>query len=248
MLGNNPQMLRLLVRHGADVNATDTTGMTPLHWACEKRAVTRMVDALLALGAHVDAAEYGLTPLELVLNSQHKELLAYNLIQHGARTDAVLGAGFMTPLHRACMSGRMAQFLIRHGADPNARCGDGMTPLFIAIGAGNEYAMERLVRCAEVELDAANDFGETPLMVACENGNDEFARVLIEHGADVSVERSDGATPLTLAYRNGHHAVAYVVTSTTKKVLLKKTKKQKQPKARIAFKKNCMFEIERGGR
>lgn len=220
MLGSNPEMQRMLVRHGADVNAVDAAGMTPLHWACERRTVTKMIDALLALGADVNAAgELGLTPLELIANAELKEMLVNTLIRAGAHVDGSGDAGTMTPLHRACMYGCIAKHLLNGGANPNVRCGDGMTPLFIAAGANNLYAAQRLFHSA-ADVDAANDYGETPLMVACELGYAEMARKLIEYGADASAERRDGETPLTLASRKPYNLCAYYVLTTRAKVCL----------------------------
>ncbi len=46
---------------------------------------------------------------------------------------------------------------------------------------------------------------ETPLFVAIENDNNEFAKLLIENGADINVKNNYNITPLHLAIRNNNN-------------------------------------------
>jgi ankyrin repeat protein len=48
---DHPQMVRFLVDRGADINAANRTGFTPLHHAAENNAVDA-AEALVALGAN----------------------------------------------------------------------------------------------------------------------------------------------------------------------------------------------------
>ena len=50
--------------------------------------------------------------------------------------------------------------------------------------------------------------GRTPLHIACENGQVDAARLLLEKGAEVDRADKDGATPLFIACWNGHVDVA----------------------------------------
>ena len=53
-----------------------------------------------------------------------------------------------TPLHEACCLGdaEVAEALLRHGADAQARCKDGTTPLHKAARAGNEDIIRLLLQ------------------------------------------------------------------------------------------------------
>ena len=54
------------------------------------------------------------------------------------------------------------------------------------------------------QLDASNDAGETPLLVACGRGNLHIARMLIEAGADVNRPLPGGSVPLHRAAQVGN--------------------------------------------
>jgi ankyrin repeat protein len=52
------------------------------------------------------------------------------------------------------------------------------------------------VKC---DVEAVNAVGQTPLLVACEAGQDEAALALARRGANLGVEDSEGANVATLA-------------------------------------------------
>ena len=47
----------------------------------------------------------------------------------------------------------------------------------------------------------------TPLLIACQKGHVDAARLLLDNGADVDRATEDGATPLHMARSQGHAAV-----------------------------------------
>ncbi|ORX52742.1 ankyrin [Hesseltinella vesiculosa] len=72
-----PNLVRLLLKHGADVNAADRWGQTPLHWAIElsKKQTNRSMKVeqlLIDAGANVNAIDnLGRTPLHIVFTPLH---------------------------------------------------------------------------------------------------------------------------------------------------------------------------------
>lgn len=127
---------RLLIEHGADVNAQDRNSDAPLHLACTHDRPD-IVWLLLEKGADVDARNvWGTTPLHLVARRINWKLVRL-LLDAGADVNA-RNRGNCTPLHKACsgvQGPRRARrtetirLLLSHGAEGGARDKDEMTPV-----------------------------------------------------------------------------------------------------------------------
>jgi hypothetical protein len=87
--------------------------------------------------------ENRVTPLHLLADladpsdcatHENQLILAKQLIEHGANVNAVSIPDCVTPLHKACYVGNVTnldfvEYLLEVGADPNAKCHQGRTPL-----------------------------------------------------------------------------------------------------------------------
>jgi ankyrin repeat protein len=71
----------------------------------------------------------------------------------------------------------MAQFLLRHGANVNARGRYYMTPLHLASSKGS-LDISRLLIEHGAEVDVRDDEGETPFSDALARGHRKLARFL----------------------------------------------------------------------
>lgn len=111
----NYKMVRLLLDHGADLNAQDSYGTTPLHRAVAGGGA-RMVELLLSYGADPGIPEEtGRTPLHSAVLTRQEEC-ARLLVEAGANINAIFAGD--TPLDLALHyhRERMAEFLREHGA------------------------------------------------------------------------------------------------------------------------------------
>ncbi len=97
--GGDYNKVRLAINFGADVEAKDNGGQTPLHWAARRNHI-EIAKLLIELGADVNAKKFdGWTPLHWASWNSHIEIVKF-LIEKGADVEAKDNRG-ITPLHLA---------------------------------------------------------------------------------------------------------------------------------------------------
>ncbi|HEY7391201.1 MAG TPA: ankyrin repeat domain-containing protein, partial [Bryobacteraceae bacterium] len=222
------QSAQSLLKQGADVNAADPDGTTPLHWAAEA-GDTEMSQMLLRAGANPKARNrYGVTPLSLAAGNGSGDLVSL-LLKAGADPAATLPSG-QTILMTAARAGNpeAVRLLIEHGSDVNARESTyGETALMWAAAQNHPAAVQLLlehgaqidVRSNELKYEQ-DRFGLegvmtilprghwTALMYAARQGSVDAARTLLDAGADRNLTDPDHTTALVLAIINGHFDTA----------------------------------------
>lgn len=138
---------KLLLDHGAHINAKDMAGYTPLHWA-SFNGFREVVDLLIRRGAIVGAtSKFGITPLLQAAAQGHPRVVE-RLLQARADPNAPSSDG-STPLHKAVVNGHqeVVLHLLRARASVHAEHEGGATPLSLA-EKGKHQGIRRLVRAA----------------------------------------------------------------------------------------------------
>lgn len=138
-----------LLDHGADLNASDGHGNTPLHYACEM-GMTAVVKILLKnrleLGISIDKAnEKGSTPLLLACRAGQLEIARF-LVHNGANAFAE-DKRWQGCVHYASHSSNLPilRWLLKDiGHNPGSVDRDGLTPLDVALNIGHEETVEFL--------------------------------------------------------------------------------------------------------
>lgn len=200
---------RLLLERGADANAVDTDGWTPMACASQ-RGLTEVLRELRAHGVAdrislLDVVESGnLSCVQEVLDT------GADLLERDRDGN--------TALHRAAEGNdargeytAILRLLLRRGMDPDGRNKDRLTPLHLAACVGNVAGIEALIEAgADVNANAPEI---PPLCFAIWQSNEEAAFALVRHGA--TAEGLSGDSLVYIALREGMEGLAVLLLNQT---------------------------------
>jgi ankyrin repeat protein len=169
---------------GANVNARDDQGMTPLQHSVYRGTVAITRD-LVRRRAQIDVTdENGATPL----------MQALFFFRQSPTTDYL----------------DTARVLIEGGADLNAKSQGGHTPLMFAAAVNQDRLVEAMIQRG-ANVNAENEAGQTALMVAAAHGYVRVVNVLLARGASVTSRTKDGKTALAIAKEGGHKDIEQIL-------------------------------------
>ena len=186
--------MRAIIDAGADVNAAEPDGATPLHWAAYGADV-EAARLLLEAGAVANTGNrYGVRPLSLACIAGSPGVVAA-LLDAGANPNSTLTEG-ETALMTAARSGNVAvvELLLDAGAHVNAQEDwKGQTALMWAAAEGHAAVIPALVRYG-ADIGARSKRGFTALLFAAREGRTGVVQTLLEAGADLDEQISINST------------------------------------------------------
>ena len=230
---DNPSIVRLLLEHGADVNAVDKEQHSALMKAASAgRAQTAHV--LLEYGADLRAEDKeGLTPLMLAAQSRRLEIV-HMLLEKGADVDHRTPQG-NTVLMAAAEGGRVeiVHLLMARNQDVNTVGVNGQTALLRAGLSGHEEMIAFLkqagARIGFLEAVILDDiavaqslpspdptergpqWGFAPLFWAVKHERPDALRLLLERGVSANAANKSGQTILFSAVMRGEAECARIL-------------------------------------
>lgn len=143
---------KLFLENGANANAENRRGATPLHYACDPRPKSGMswdpakqgelINLLIQHGAKLEQADRGgASALHRAVRAR-SPVAVLQLLKAGARVDIRLGKSGSTPIHLAVQSTgasgtagavseqlEIIEMLLQHGADPAAKDARGRSAI-----------------------------------------------------------------------------------------------------------------------
>jgi ankyrin repeat protein len=210
---------RLLLEKGANLEARDEQGFTPLLFAASYGG-TAMVKLFLEKGAKIEARNSsGQTALiGAACNCMSIDMpstgdAARLLLAHGADLEARDKKG-ETALMAAAEWGRVriVEILLDKGAWIEARDNKGNTALLIGAHGGGYPTADGVQMLLDrgASVKARNNNGETALMLAASHDGSEaveIVKILLSHGADARPRDLKGRTALDMAAGWGREEV-----------------------------------------
>ncbi|XP_071096601.1 serine/threonine-protein phosphatase 6 regulatory ankyrin repeat subunit C-like [Haliotis cracherodii] len=196
------ESVKLLLAHGADVNAKDTHGYTVLH----SKLVYSDIECLKIILSNISPT-LGSTSSPLLKASEFGNLDCFlSLLEWYSklpnREDVLIAQDVdgSTALHKAVLSGidvrDKVEALIQAGADVKLTNNRGRSALHLA-AVGNSIEVVKKLIGSGADVNQRNEEGNTPLHFALSNKSTEaYVGTLLEKGADILLENSVGVTPL----------------------------------------------------
>ena len=205
IFNGNYEVASFLVDNKADVNKADAQRFTPLFYAVDRRNMETApnfpwmvtADPMPLIRKLLDA---GANPNALVNNTPRARM------REGSPRIV-----FATALMRAAFAGdlELVKLLLERGADPSIISKDGETMVSAASGLGfvhgyhrgksNSERLEVVKLFVDLgnDVNQADDYGITPLMVAGNLGDTAIIQYLVDKGADLGAydlgKKNDGA-------------------------------------------------------
>ena len=205
IFNGNYDFASFLIDSKSKVNQADTQRFTPLFWAVDRRNMETApnfpwmvtTDPLPLIKKLLDA---GADPNALVNNTPRARMRA--------GSPRIV---FATLLMRAAFAGdlELVKLLLSYGADPKIISSDGETMVSAAAGLGfiqgysKGKSQDERLEVVKVfvglgaDVNQADDYGITPLMVAGNMGDTKIIQYLVDVGADLGAydlgKKNDGA-------------------------------------------------------
>ncbi|XP_063912691.1 ankyrin-3-like [Zophobas morio] len=198
----NPNITKLLIEKGIDVNLQNNNGMTALQVSCqsgnyENSLMLLECDALMNIR---DNEDNNALHHASKLWEDNRDLLKL-LIKKGIHIDAQNKYG-ETVLQLACLKGdqEIVEMALEHNASVNIS-NEGLSNAlhYASRSWWNNRDIIKLLIKKGIEVNAQNENGTTSLQLACGNGDLEITKMLLEFGACINIVDKQNHTALNYA-------------------------------------------------
>ncbi|XP_051822731.1 inversin isoform X1 [Antechinus flavipes] len=210
---NNPEHVKLLIKHDSNIGIPDIEGKIPLHWAANHKEPSAVHTVRCILDAaptesllnwqdyegrtplHFAVADGNVTVVDVLTSYESCNITSYDNL-------------FRTPLHWAALLGhaQIVHLLLERnklGTIPSDS--QGATPLHYASQSNFAETVEVFLKHPSVKDDSDLE-GRTSFMWAAGKGSDDVLRTMLSLKLDIDINMTDkyGGTALHAAALSGH--------------------------------------------
>ena len=202
-----PKHVELLLANKANPNVQDEDGNTPLMFAAARG---ELISSKLLLDNQANPNiknNHGLTALIRAVTNEQYDMVHLLLENKADPNDSSFP---FNALDFACWSGNasITYLLIHNGA--NTYRPSNKSLLIKAITNYHQDVAEVLIK-AEVDINARDEDGSTPIMHASFLGQSETVKMLADAGTDLIAENKFGYTAFDMAERRGHQDIMEIL-------------------------------------
>uniref|UniRef100_A0A8C6X6D1 Ankyrin repeat and FYVE domain containing 1 n=1 Tax=Naja naja TaxID=35670 RepID=A0A8C6X6D1_NAJNA len=200
------ETVQCLLEFGANVNAQDAEGKTPIHVAIinQHNTIIQMMISHSAIQLNLRDRQ-GLTPFACAMTYKNNKAAEAILKREPGAAEQVDNKG-RNFLHLAVQNSDIESvlFLISVQADVNSRVQDTskLTPLHLAVQAGSEIIVRNLL-LAGARISELNKHRQTALHLAAQQDLPTICSVLLENGIDFAAVDENKNNALHLAVMHG---------------------------------------------
>jgi ankyrin repeat protein len=200
----DPIFIQRLIERGADVNATDFSGSTPLDYLLSGgHATSAMAKMLMPAVSHLQRnRNTGSSSLVLAAQAHDPAVIAVLLNAGASPNDKDMGGKPLLIVAAEADDLPVVKQLVAHGASANTRGPMAELPLSIALKLGDD-AMGQYLIAHGADRDAVDTDGNPVLVSAVANNAPGSFRALLSRGAKIDARNKGGETALIVAAHEG---------------------------------------------
>uniref|UniRef100_A0A673UDL0 Nephrocystin-2 n=1 Tax=Suricata suricatta TaxID=37032 RepID=A0A673UDL0_SURSU len=210
---NNPEHVKLLIKHDSNIGIPDVEGKIPLHWAANHKDPSAVHTVRCILDAaptesllnwqdyegrtplHFAVADGNVTVVDVLTSYESCNITSYDNL-------------FRTPLHWAALLGhaQIVHLLLERNKSGNIPSdSQGATPLHYAAQSNFAETVKVFLKHPSVKDDSDLE-GRTSFMWAAGKGSDDVLRTMLSLKSDIDINMADkyGGTALHAAALSGH--------------------------------------------
>ncbi|XP_020922326.1 inversin isoform X9 [Sus scrofa] len=210
---NNPEHVKLLIKHDSNIGIPDVEGKIPLHWAANHKDPSAVHTVRCILDAaptesllnwqdyegrtplHFAVADGNVTVVDVLTSYESCNITSYDNL-------------FRTPLHWAALLGHaqiVHLLLERNKSGTIPSDSQGATPLHYAAQSNFAETVKVFLKHPSVKDDSDLE-GRTSFMWAAGKGSDDVLRTMLNLKSDIDINMADkyGGTALHAAALSGH--------------------------------------------